>query len=508
LSNSEPPALAFLIVDDDDVDRMAIRRALRWEDSETQCTEASSAMDGLGVLTSQAIDCVFLDFNMPGHDGLWFVTQARQRGLRMPIIVLTGHGDQAIAVEVMKAGATDYLAKDKLTPERAMSSFRQAQRVVAVERALRESEERARLAVEAASLGTWDYYPHTGQLELSERARVFIGLPDGENSTFERFVASIHEDDRLRVHAAVQRALDPSSGGAYDVEYRSIVLPDGTEFWLRATGRAVFDDTGRATRFIGTAQDIGDRKLLDVQRAQLLEAERLTREQAEAASRMRDDLMAIVSHDLRNPLSAISVSAELLRSFIPPEVATRAHKPLATITRSAERMKRLIADLLDVASIDGGMLAVNKVELDTLELTHEACEMMLPVATDKSLRLRHENIPRVKIRADHERVLQVFSNLIGNAIKFTQEGGAITVSASIDPHWVQFAVEDTGRGVSAEQLVRLFDRYWQAKQDGRLGIGLGLSIAKGIVEAHGGKIWAESELGKGTVFRFTLPLHA
>ncbi len=229
------------------------------------------------------------------------------------------------------------------------------------------------------------FYPQTGQLELSERARAFIGLAAGEEPTFERFLASINPEDRERVLAAVQLALDPTSRGTYDVEYRSITFADGTEFWLRATGRAIFDQHGRAARFIGTAQDIGDRKLLDVQRARLLEAERLTREQAEAASRMREDLIAIVSHDLRNPLSAISVSAELLRTFVSPETALRAQKPLATILRSTERMKRLIADLLDVASIDGGALAINKVVSNARAVASEAIEMLSPVASDKSL---------------------------------------------------------------------------------------------------------------------------
>ncbi len=108
-----------------------------------------------------------------------------------------------------------------------------------------------------------------------------------------------------------------------------------------------------------------------------------------------------------------------------------------------------------------------------------------------------EDIPAIDIVADRDRVIQVLSNLIGNAIKFTQAGGTITLSARVEGYYIQFSVTDTGRGVSLEQIPRLFDRYWQAKTDGRLGIGLGLSIAKGIVEAHGGKIWVESELGKG-----------
>jgi PAS domain S-box-containing protein len=333
-----------------------------------------------------------------------------------------------------------------------------------------------------------------------------FGLPPSASVDYEVFLAGLHPDDREHAHLAVQRALDQRSGGVFDVEYRTVGIRDGTERWVRATGRAFFDDAGKATRFIGTTQDVSDRKQMEAQRARLLEAERLAREGAEAASRMREDLVAIVSHDLRNPLFAITTSVALLHQFNALDETGRATKCVETIARSAERMRRLISDLLDVASIDAGRMAVDPRPQSAASLLQEAIEMLQPVASDKSLRLEADPIqPSVGVQADKERILQVLSNLIGNAIKFTREGGSIQVRAESIDGMLRFSVIDTGHGISEEQLPHLFDRYWQAKKDGRLGIGLGLSIAKGIVDAHGGRIWAESTVGLGTTFHFTLP---
>lgn len=498
--------LRILLVDDDEVDRMSIRRALRSAGVRGEIIETADAAAGLEQLCSQRIDCAFLDVNMPGRDGLWLVREARLRDVHAPLIVLTGQGDERIAVELMKAGASDYFAKAGATPERLAGSLRQALRVAATEAALRRSEERLRLAVEATELGTWDYQPSTGRLDWSERCKALFGLPPDAEVSYPTFLAGLHPDDRERVDAAVQRSLEPASGGVYDEEYRTVGIEDAIERWVRATGRTFFDDAVRPVRFVGTAQDITQRKQLDAERIRLLEAERLARERAEAASRMREDLVAIVSHDLRNPLSSITMSVALLRSALPAESVGRAIKQLEIIARSAERMKRLISDLLDVASIDAGRLSVSAEPQPIGVLLGDVIEMLQPLAADKSIHIELGDTPEsLDVIADKERVIQVLSNLIGNAIKFTSEGGSITVAAQRYDDAVRVIVSDTGQGVSKEQMPHLFDRYWQAKKNGRLGIGLGLTIAKGIVEAHGGRIWAESVPGRGTTFSFTLP---
>ncbi|GAC1599872.1 MAG: ATP-binding protein [Myxococcales bacterium] len=235
--------------------------------------------------------------------------------------------------------------------------------------------------------------------------------------------------------------------------------------------------------------------------------EQQARLEAEAASKVKQDLMAIVSHDLKNPLHTIGISLALIRRSLAAKQPDRADLILASIERSATRMMRLIEDLLDVARVESGEVALATEDVDCSELVAEARAIILPLAGDKSIDLLIvEPLSPVRARCDRERILQVLSNLVGNAIKFTAPGGSVTLGARQDAGEALFQVVDTGPGISGENLSRVFDRFWQAKETRLLGTGLGLAIAKGIVSAHGGRIWVESVPGKGATFLFTLPL--
>jgi signal transduction histidine kinase len=217
----------------------------------------------------------------------------------------------------------------------------------------------------------------------------------------------------------------------------------------------------------------------------------------------REEVLKIVSHDLRNPLNTISMSASLMLDIPLPD-AQRA-KQLHTIKRAGERMNRLIQDLLDVAKVEAGRLGITPKPVSVAALLSEAEEMLRPLATERALTLEviaSDGLPTITV--DVGRVLQLLSNLVGNAIKFTPAGGRITIRAEATDASVQFSVADTGKGIPAEQLESVFGRLWQGDPNDRRGIGLGLAISKGIVEAHSGRIWLESELGTGTTFHFTL----
>ena len=217
----------------------------------------------------------------------------------------------------------------------------------------------------------------------------------------------------------------------------------------------------------------------------------------------REQVLRIVSHDLRNPLSTIKMSAELMLDVPLPE--EKRVKQLHTIKRAGERMNRLVQDLLEVAKLESGRLGIDLREVEVSSLMAEAAETLAPLAAEKSLRLETVVPPeRVTIRADAGRILQALSNLVGNAIKFTPAGGRVTIRAEQATGGLRFAVADTGAGMTREQLPHIFGRFWQADANDRRGIGLGLAITKGIVEAHGGRIWVDSQPGKGTTFYFTL----
>ncbi|MGE0546259.1 MAG: ATP-binding protein [Kofleriaceae bacterium] len=231
---------------------------------------------------------------------------------------------------------------------------------------------------------------------------------------------------------------------------------------------------------------------------------------AQHATRAREEILAVVSHDLRNPLSAIDLASQLLeRSFERDETSThdaRMRRQVATIRRAATRMTRMIGDLLDIARIDAGRLAIERQPHSIATLLDETREAFDAQAHDRRLSLVVDVAPGLPVvDCDRERVLQVLGNLVANALKFTEPGGTVTLSALPHGDRIMVSVRDTGRGIAADALAHVFERYWHSTQRNREGHGLGLSIAKGIVEAHGGTIDAISELGRGSMFSFTLP---
>jgi signal transduction histidine kinase len=220
---------------------------------------------------------------------------------------------------------------------------------------------------------------------------------------------------------------------------------------------------------------------------------------------MREEILAVVSHDLRNPLAAIHMASALLLLKSDGDVNTR--KQAETIQRSASRMEHLLTDLLDMASLQAGRLALERKPEDAAPLMSEVFDLHEPLSREKGLLLRRgAEVDRTRIDCDRDRVLQVFGNLLGNAIKLCQPGDVISVRAERVDGVVQFAITDTGPGIPDHDLPHLFEPYWSADRHARKGTGLGLYISKGIVEAHGGRLWVESEYGKGSTFYFTLPI--
>ena len=228
--------------------------------------------------------------------------------------------------------------------------------------------------------------------------------------------------------------------------------------------------------------------------------------ESQQAVRTREEVLAIVSHDLRNPLSAVSLGASLIRMSSTLHDDDR--EQVETIEAAARRMNRLIADLLDVTRLEGGKrLPIEVSPVEPAQLLREAEELFRAQANAAAVTLECELAePLPAVRADRHRVMQVLSNLIGNSLKFTPPDGWVRVRARLSGDEVAFSISDTGPGIPKENLGDIFSPYWQAKRAERLGAGLGLAIARGIVEAHGGRIWVESEPGRGTDFTFTLPV--
>jgi signal transduction histidine kinase len=249
---------------------------------------------------------------------------------------------------------------------------------------------------------------------------------------------------------------------------------------------------------LAVAEEIGRRAAIALDNARLYA-------QARRAIRSRDDILAIVSHDLRNPVGSILISVRLL---LKDKVAEEPHvrKRLEVIDRSTQRMKRLLADLIDVGSIEGERLSVWRYPYPGGPIVRDAVELHAAAASEKGIRIE-SSFPSgpFLVDCDRDRVLQVLGNLIGNAIKFTPRGGTIDVRVESRGSESLFSVADSGPGIAPGDLAHVFDRYWQAKETASLGVGLGLAIAQGLVLAHGGRIWVTSTLGVGATFSFTIP---
>lgn len=371
-----------------------------------------------------------------------------------------------------------------------------------------------------------------------------IALRDADGSM--SWGASVHRDPAKAILAARLRGYQPAFNnpahparetlranvplliGNVDEPFLRSIARDDTHFELlrafaftslifaplwareRSLGLLIFgatEDSGRryAAADVTLALEIGRRAALAVDNALLYQA-------AEESARARDVMMGVVSHDLKNPLSTISMAASFLLEDVIPDDESRVveRKQLAAVQRAAERMFRLIHDLLDVTAIEGGRISLGRRRVQPVQpLIDDALDLLRPLSSAKKIELVTEipeSLPMVNV--DRDRLLQVFSNLGGNAMKFTPDGGRVTITVRVADDALQFTLSDTGPGIDEASLPHVFDRFWQAKTTAHLGTGLGLAIAKGIVEAHGGEIGVRSKVGEGTEFEFTIPVGA
>jgi signal transduction histidine kinase len=366
-------------------------------------------------------------------------------------------------------------------------------------------------------------------------ARGFLALADGTRAMHIIGVAGYPDSDEVRLWYS--RSDDGLPLAEAMRERRSVWLPTSTEYRKRiertgslptlssdvhahlalplihgedVVGGLAFDFVEPAERrvtdelFTGLlAQATADALF----RAIRFDREREARRTAEIVSRAREEVLGVVAHDLRNPLNLVGATAQLLME--PDLSAERRAAAYDVGRRAVRRMNRLIGDLLDVVRLEAGRLSLDLRPCDIERVLADAAEAFQARAAEQRTHLELVPAPPgIVIQADAERLLQLLDNLIGNALKFTPAGGRVTISAQVGDGRVRVAVADSGPGIPEEHLARLFDRFWQARGTDRRGLGLGLAIARGIAEAHGGRLEVESTVGSGSTFWFTLPLSA
>jgi PAS domain S-box-containing protein len=363
------------------------------------------------------------------------------------------------------------------------------------EAALRESEERLRLAQESARLGIWEWSPDSGALRWTRELEALYGFREGSfEGAYSDFAKRVHPDDLAQVERLRDAAV--AAHERFDLDFR-IVRPDGTIRWLNAKGSAAYDAAGRPQRVFGVNIDITERK----------QSEEALRE----ADRRKDEFLATLAHELRNPLVPIRNAAEILKLYNALDPTLQRVRDL--LDRQVQHLVRLIDDLLDVSRISRGKLQLRKERVELRVVLDSALEVARPLieAAGHELELSLPARP-VHLDADPVRLAQVFCNLLDNACKFTARGGRIRVSAEQSEAEVVVSVADSGRGIAPEQLEHVFDMFAQlpaAPERVRSGLGIGLALTRGLVEMHGGLIAAHSEgLGRGSTFEVRLPAAA
>ncbi|HYO25971.1 MAG TPA: ATP-binding protein, partial [Lacipirellulaceae bacterium] len=375
------------------------------------------------------------------------------------------------------------------------------------EEELRRAQMQRELVVREANVGVWYCPLPFDRLIWDDTVKSHFHLPPDANVTIEDFYSRLHEEDRQRTRQAIEASI--ARREPYDIDYRT-VSPDGKEVkWIRACGRGFYDGDGAPTRFDGITIDMTERIAGQLERERLLESERAARTEVERASHMKDEFLATLSHELRNPLNAILGWAQILQS--PHATDEDRAQGINIIERNARAQTQIIEDLLDMSRIISGKVRLDVQRIDLANVVRAAIETVQPAADAKGIRLRPVLDPLAgPISGDPNRLQQVFWNLLSNAVKFTPRGGAVQILLERVNSHLEVSVIDNGEGIDPQFLPHVFDRFRQAdatttRQHG--GLGLGLAIVRQLVELHGGSIRANSPgLKLGSTFVVRLPL--
>ncbi|HEX6573648.1 MAG TPA: ATP-binding protein, partial [Gemmatimonadaceae bacterium] len=344
-----------------------------------------------------------------------------------------------------------------------------------------------------------------------DRCRRAYGLPPDSTADDETFHRIIHPSDRTRVDAAVAEAMDPATGGSYDIEFRTLG-DDGVLRWVHATGRVIFDSVDGArkpVRFIGTVADVSERiALLQAERKARAEAEQ-ARQRAEEANKAKSDFLAKMSHELRTPLNAIGGHAELIELGVHGSVTREQASALDRIRKNERHLLALINDILDFSKLEAGAVRLDIREVNVNELISSLESLVSPLFTAKGVAYEIEKCDdKLLAQGDAERLTQILVNLLSNALKATAAGGSVVVSCARVDQSIAIRVEDTGVGIPAERLEAVFSPFTQlgrALNNPNTGVGLGLAISRELARAMGGDVTVESVVGEGSTFTLTIP---
>jgi len=507
--------IKILLVDDDDIDIMSFERALKKTGLPYELTTCTYANEALDIFKSKRdyFNCLFIDYQLPGVDGLQLLRQMIDLGADIPISVMTSHGDEKLAVEMMKAGAFDYFPKSVISPEKlnkSIHSIIQFNKIHAEKKEMAFSLKKHKEFLQ----GMTDSSPNIIYiLDIQQSKFIYynrdilveLGYVGEENKklVYPSFVSLMHPNDQKKLHEHIETIKDGQDGEIYEFEFR---IKNKDEEWVWYFNRdTIYKRTkdGKVKDIIGTSTNISNLKKVEQEYQK-------AKEVAERALEIKAEFLSNMSHEIRTPMNAIiGLTDIVLQESLEPQVKDN----LKSIKQSADNLLVIINDILDFSKIEAGKVKIENTSFNFQYQLQHIKKTMAFKAEQKSLNfdvMVDERIP-VYLKGDPFRLNQVLLNLCSNAIKFTQEGSVNIfvklLSEQNDKVKINFSVEDTGIGISEEQQNSIFESFTQAdvqitRQFG--GTGLGLTITKQLISLMGGQIHLQSTMGKGSRFYFNL----
>jgi len=483
--------LKVLVVDDEKVVREGCRRVLSGKDYEVLTAE--NGYSALEQLSEDTVDLILLDLKMPGMSGEEVLETVHTNYPEIPVIIITGHGTVDTAVECMKKGAYDFITKP----------FQIDQFLITIQRASekRKLELQAKQFEEENRRNLYDL-----KLEKSRLKTIINCMANGVLVTNRNLEIVLHNPALMQM-MEIKGDLDSPVPVDKFVEDRDFIESLREILHSRlSTPQTVSREISRGPKVIRaiSAPALGpDNEVVGT----VTVLEDITA--FKQLDQMKSDFLNMVAHELRSPLVSIRQQNTVLLEGLAGPIGEKQHEFLGKGVKKIDSLLELINDLLNIARIEAGKAIQHQVPIDIGEVIKETLSFLEPVAKEKGIVLTYEEGELRPILADSKRMEEVFTNLITNAINYSPDGGRVVISAKALGEYVEIKVSDTGIGIAAEELPKIFDKFYRVKDPKTrqvMGTGLGLSIVKGILDAHRGTIEVESELGKGTTFKILLPI--
>ena len=456
-----PSSVTVLLIDDDLEFARLVEQIIEIEAPGIALVYADRLSTGLERLAGGGVDVALLDLSLPDSVGIQTFSEAHALAKEVPIVVLSGIADETLPLELVSKGAQDYLIKSQMNGPLLLRSVHYAINRQQAEQELRSSEANFRSVIDGNTDGIV-IVDHQGVVRFLNPAAETILDRKKEEVLRETFGFPVLAEETTEIN---------------------IVRRNGSIGW--AEMRLVEIVWEGESSYLASLHDVTERREID---------------------RMKDEFVSIVSHELRTPLTAIRGSLGLIQNGATGTLPGKTQRWVEIAVTNTDRLSRLINDFLDIERMESGQITMEKGPCDVAELIGQTADLMRDMAANSGISLVTSPVPAY-LWADPDRIMQILTNLLGNAIKFSSEGGTVELAAQLEGEQFLFRVIDQGRGIPTDKLETIFERFEQADaSDSRAkgGTGLGLAICRSIAQQHDGRIWAESILGEGSTFFLTL----